>query len=70
MIMQVSRAINREARVYIAGHRGLVGSAIWRHFREQGFTALVGASSAELDLRDRVATSRFFERRRIFPGAP
>jgi len=57
-------AINRTAKVYIAGHRGLVGSAIWRHLQDEGFTSLVGASSAEVDLRDRAATSAFFERER------
>jgi GDP-L-fucose synthase len=51
----------RDARVYIAGHAGLAGSAIWRHFAAQGFTNLVGLRSAELDLRDREATRDFFE---------
>lgn len=50
----------RDATVYIAGHHGLVGSAIWRHFQAQGFTNLVGRRSAELDLRDREATRAFF----------
>jgi GDP-L-fucose synthase len=45
--------------VYIAGHRGLVGSALWRHFTEQGFTDLVGRTSVEFDLRDRDATFAF-----------
>jgi GDP-L-fucose synthase len=54
--------IDRHAKVYIAGHRGLVGSAIWRHLQEQGFASLVGATSTEVDLRDREATSAFFRR--------
>jgi GDP-L-fucose synthase len=45
--------VDRTSRIYVAGHRGLVGSAIWRHLRSEGFTDLVGASSKELDLRDR-----------------
>lgn len=49
-------ALDRNAIVYIAGHRGLVGSAIWRYFESQGFTNLVGATSAEVDLRDAAAT--------------
>jgi GDP-L-fucose synthase len=57
-------AIERGAKIYIAGHCGLVGSAVWRHFQVQGFTSLVGARSSELDLRDREATSAFFERER------
>jgi GDP-L-fucose synthase len=54
-------SLDREAKVYIAGHRGLVGSAIWRHLGAQGFTSLVGVRSGELDLRDRAATSAFFD---------
>jgi GDP-L-fucose synthase len=46
-------------RIYIAGHRGLAGSAIWRHLEERGFEHLIGATSAELDLRDRTATRDF-----------
>ena len=56
----VAYPIDRTARVYIAGHRGLVGSALWRHLRSQGFTDLVGRTSSELDLRDREATFEFF----------
>ena len=54
----------RDARVYVAGHRGLVGSAIWRHLTASGFTSLVGRTSAELDLRDRPAVDAFFEAER------
>jgi GDP-L-fucose synthase len=56
--------IDDGATIYIAGHRGLVGSAIWRHLTGQGFTSLVGVTSAEVDLRDREATFDFFERAR------
>jgi GDP-L-fucose synthase len=49
-----------DARVYVAGHRGLVGSAIWRHLTARGHTALIGRTSAELDLRDRAAVEAFF----------
>jgi GDP-L-fucose synthase len=45
-----------DMRVYVAGHRGLVGSAIWRRLAAQGFRDLVGWRSAEVDLRDRDAT--------------
>jgi GDP-L-fucose synthase len=47
--------------VYVAGHRGLVGSAVWRYMEGEGFTDLVGRNSAELDLRDRDDTFAFFE---------
>jgi GDP-L-fucose synthase len=52
------------ARTYVAGHRGLVGSAVWRRFERAGFGDLLGASSSELDLRDRTATFAWFERNR------
>ena len=48
--------LDRHARVYIAGHNGLAGSAIWRAMEAGGFTGLVGARSSEVDLRDRDAT--------------
>src|SRR5665647_1360213 len=64
MVMQVPGAIDRGAKVYVAGHRGLVGSSIWRHLQGQGFTSLVGATSSEVDLRDREATFAFFGRER------
>ena len=64
MATQAVCALDRGAKVYIAGHRGLVGSAIWRHLKAHGFTALVGATSYEVDLRDRGATFAFFERER------
>jgi len=51
--------LDRDATFYVAGHRGLVGSAIWRTLSAQGFTRLVGATSAEVDLRDRDATFAF-----------
>lgn len=45
--------------IYIAGHRGLVGSAIWRELESRGFKNLIGATSAELDLKDREAVFEF-----------
>lgn len=54
----------RDATVYVAGHAGLVGSAVVRHLRRQGFSDVVGARSAEVDLRDLAATRAFFDRER------
>jgi GDP-L-fucose synthase len=51
--------LDRDATTYVAGHRGLVGSAIWRHLESQGFTDLRGATSSEVDLRDREAVFAF-----------
>lgn len=64
MLLQPPGAIDRRAIIYVAGHLGLVGSAIWRHLEEQGFTSLVGAGSSDLDLRDREPTLAFFRRER------
>ncbi len=50
------RVIDRGSRVYVAGHRGLAGSAIWRALARSGFEDLVGAGSSEVDLRNRAAT--------------
>lgn len=47
--------LDRDATVYVAGHRGLVGSAIWRKLEASGFEHLVGKTSSELDLKDRDA---------------
>jgi GDP-L-fucose synthase len=56
--------VDRSDSTYIAGHRGLVGSAIWRRLTAEGFTRLVGRTSAELDLRNRDATFAFFAEER------
>ena len=53
--------LEREAKLYIAGHRGMAGSAIWREAERQGFSQLIGKSSLELDLRNREAVFSFFE---------
>lgn len=59
--------LDRSAKVYVAGHRGLVGSALWRHLHKEGFTNQLGRTSAQLDLRDRKAVWAFFatERPRV-----
>ena len=51
--------MNLEAKIYIAGHRGMVGSAIWRTLIAKGYTNLVGATSSELDLRNQQAVRDF-----------
>jgi len=52
--------LDRKARTYVAGHRGLVGSAIWRELERLGFSHLIGRTHADLDLLDSGAVSRFF----------
>jgi GDP-L-fucose synthase len=51
--------LDRDATFYVAGHGGLVGSAIWRNLQSEGFTNLVGARHAELDLTDRSSVFDF-----------
>lgn len=53
--------IDKQAKIYIAGHRGLVGSAIWNNLLQRGYTNLVGRTHAELDLLDGVAVRNFFD---------
>lgn len=56
--------LDRDAPLYVAGHGGLVGSAIWRTLQARGFTNLIGRRSGELDLRDRTAVFDFFAQTR------
>lgn len=53
--------LDRSSTFYVAGHRGLVGSAIWRMLESEGFSALVGRTSSELDLKNREDVFAFFE---------
>ena len=52
--------MNRKAKIYVAGHRGMVGSAIWRALEAKGYTNLIGKTSGELDLRNQQAVAAFF----------
>jgi GDP-L-fucose synthase len=52
--------MNKSSKVYIAGHRGMVGSALIRQLRKEGFENLVVRTSAELDLRNQEAVTQFF----------
>jgi GDP-L-fucose synthase len=51
----------KSTKIFVAGHRGLVGSAIWRELAAQGYTALLGRSRTELDLLDPQAVLRFYQ---------
>ena len=52
--------MEKNAKIFIAGHRGLVGSAIWRKLQQLGYTQLIGKTRAELDLLDAKAVDQFF----------
>jgi GDP-L-fucose synthase len=54
--------MNKESKIYIAGHRGMVGSAILRFLKQEGFSNIITATSNELDLRNQAQTMAFFER--------
>ena len=53
--------INKSDKIYIAGHRGMVGSACWRALEAEGYTNIVGKTSKELDLRDQKAVEEFIQ---------
>ena len=53
--------MEKDAKIYVAGHRGLVGSAIWNNLLQKGYTNLIGKSHHELDLMDGVAVRAFFD---------
>ncbi|MFO1512694.1 MAG: GDP-L-fucose synthase [Verrucomicrobiota bacterium] len=52
--------MNQHSCIYVAGHRGLVGSAIWRELEQRGVSRLVGRTHHELELRDSAAVDRFY----------
>ena len=56
--------MNKNDKIYIAGHRGMVGSAIHRRLKKEGFENFVFSTSDELDLRDQQATAYFFDKER------
>ena len=53
--------MDKNAKIYVAGHHGLVGSAIWKNLQEKGYTNLVGRTHKELDLLDGAAVKQFFD---------
>ncbi|MGM9788678.1 MAG: GDP-L-fucose synthase family protein [Candidatus Cryptobacteroides sp.] len=56
--------LEKTSKIYIAGHRGLVGSAIWNNLLGRGYTNLIGRTHSELDLTDQLAVRRFFDEER------
>jgi len=51
--------MEKTSKIYVAGHRGLVGSAIWNNLLNKGYTHLIGRTSEELDLMDGVQVKKF-----------
>ena len=56
--------LSKDSKIYVAGHRGLVGSAIWKNLERRGYTNLVGRTHKELDLTDQYAVKRLFDEER------
>jgi GDP-L-fucose synthase len=54
--------MNKNNKIYIAGHRGMVGSSIWRALESKGYTNIIGKTSIELDLRNQSAVNGFFKK--------
>ena len=54
--------MNKNAKIYVAGHRGLVGSAIWKNLKSKGYTNLIGCTHTQLDLRNTEAVNAFFNK--------
>lgn len=54
--------MEKNAKIYVAGHSGLVGSALWKGLQKKGYTNLIGRTHEELDLLDGLAVRHFFER--------
>ena len=52
--------MKEDSRIYVAGHHGLVGSAIWRELQRQGFQNLIGRRRREVNLLDTAAVGKFF----------
>lgn len=53
--------MNKDSKIYVAGHRGLVGSAIWKNLEAKGYSNLIGRTHSELDLLDGAAVRKFFD---------
>jgi GDP-L-fucose synthase len=56
--------ISKDAKIYVAGHQGLVGSALVRALSAAGFTNVIGRTKAELDLTDEAAVDAFYKKER------
>ena len=57
-------SLDKNSKIYVAGHHGLVGSAIWNNLLQRGYTNLIGRSHQELDLTDQQAVRKFFDEER------
>ena len=56
--------MNKDSKIFVAGHHGLVGSAIWNNLKSRGYNNLVGRTHSELDLTNQLAVKEFFDKER------
>ena len=63
-IKNINSKMNKNSKIYVAGHNGLVGSAIWNNLKSRGYNNLIGRSHKELDLTDQYAVKKFFDEER------
>ena len=54
--------ISKQTKIYIAGHKGMVGSAVWRKLESKGYTNLIGETSKKLDLRNQQSVFEFYKK--------
>jgi len=54
--------INKKSKIYVAGHNGMVGSALWRNLESKGYANLIGMTSKDMNLRDEQTVKNFFEK--------
>jgi GDP-L-fucose synthase len=64
LIVHLPMPVQKDALIYVAGHQGLVGSALWRELERQGFERLLGRTRSELDLLDPIAVNEFYAQHR------
>ena len=60
VVEKKNKMITKNTKIYIAGHRGMVGSAVWRVLESKGYSNLIGKTSKELDLRNQQAVLDFY----------
>ena len=56
--------VEKKSKIFIAGHNGMVGSAIWRNLESNGFCNLIGANHSDLDLRDQASVQAYFNQKK------
>ena len=54
--------MDKSTKIYIAGHKGMVGSAVWRALESKGYSNLIGKTSAKLNLRNQQAVNDFYKK--------